>query len=370
MNPFKYGQVVRDKDFCPRPDLVEQLDKFVESGQNVVLIGERRMGKTSLVCETLRRLKDCRMVYIDLLEVKTADDVCRRMIKAVFSAQRNTAFIERFLKSIAGLRPAVTIDPISGQPSLTLDQRTALTPKSMGSVIETFGEMNNDRRTAVVFDEFQDILNLKDSRAVLAELRSSIQFQGEIPYIFAGSVRNSITDIFYDPDSPFFKSAQSLEIGPLNDSRFASFLAKRFSEGRRIVSKETLLKITEMLEFVPGDVQEFCCALWDRTSPGDTVSEEHFAKALELVFSRESKTYEAILGHTTGQQLKCLTGLTTVGGRSPFSAVFLEASGISLPGSVRKAIEGLVKKKIIYHYQGTYKFANPFFKLWLQWKNY
>jgi predicted AAA+ superfamily ATPase len=55
---------------------------FIKSGQNVVLQGERRMGKTSLLYETVRQLKRYRMLYVDLLEIKTADDLCKRMIKA------------------------------------------------------------------------------------------------------------------------------------------------------------------------------------------------------------------------------------------------------------------------------------------------
>ena len=46
---------------------MKQLAGFIQSGQNVVLQGERRMGKTSLVCETVRQLKRRRMLYVDLL---------------------------------------------------------------------------------------------------------------------------------------------------------------------------------------------------------------------------------------------------------------------------------------------------------------
>lgn len=54
MNPFKYGCIVNGDFFCPRPLQEQELRRFVESGQNVVIQGERRMGKTSLVCEAIR----------------------------------------------------------------------------------------------------------------------------------------------------------------------------------------------------------------------------------------------------------------------------------------------------------------------------
>jgi hypothetical protein len=40
MNPFKYGQVVFDDDFCPRPKLEKALNSHISSAQNVLLEGE------------------------------------------------------------------------------------------------------------------------------------------------------------------------------------------------------------------------------------------------------------------------------------------------------------------------------------------
>ena len=46
MNPFKYGCVVSGEFLCPRPELEQQLKSYIQSGQNIVVHGERRMGKT------------------------------------------------------------------------------------------------------------------------------------------------------------------------------------------------------------------------------------------------------------------------------------------------------------------------------------
>ena len=60
MNPFKYGETVNGENFCRRPELSRTLRGYVEAGQNVVIQGERRMGKTSLVLETVRGMKGMR----------------------------------------------------------------------------------------------------------------------------------------------------------------------------------------------------------------------------------------------------------------------------------------------------------------------
>ncbi len=370
MNPFKYGQVVSREDFCPRPDYIKQIRGFIESGQNAVLTGERRIGKTSLICEAVQKTKNRRMIYIDLLEVKTSDDLCRRMIRALLSAEKQSSFLTRIMKGLAGLRPSLSIDPISGQPSISLDSRVSLDPDSIESILDLFAGMNETGRIVVVFDEFQDIQNLKDYREALAVLRSRIQFHGDIPYIFAGSIRNRMVEIFTDPESPFFKSALSMEIGPLQSNRFSRFLKKKFDDGKRIVSPALLKRVIKMFDSVSGDIQEFCCALWDCSSPGDEISEDLFEKAFHLVFARESKTYESLLMQVSAQQLKCLTALARLGGFSPYSREFLSHAGIAQAGSVRMALTKLRWKKILFRKKKEYRFTNPYFKHWLLWKNY
>lgn len=89
MNPFKYGQIVEAEDFCPRPVLEKALAGLIRRGQNVYVQGERRTGKTSLIWETVRRMKKPRIIYIDLLETKTADDLVKRMVTSVVALERS-----------------------------------------------------------------------------------------------------------------------------------------------------------------------------------------------------------------------------------------------------------------------------------------
>ena len=56
MNPFRHGCAVDGEYFCPRPELERQLRSFAESGQNVVVHGELRMDKTSLIKSSRSRV--------------------------------------------------------------------------------------------------------------------------------------------------------------------------------------------------------------------------------------------------------------------------------------------------------------------------
>ncbi|MBI5245513.1 MAG: ATP-binding protein [Elusimicrobia bacterium] len=370
MNPFKYGRVVSADDFCPRPALLKQLTGFIRSGQNVEIQGERRMGKTSLIYESVRQMKRLRMLYVDMLEIKTADDLCKRMVKALISMEQQAGFLERVLKSVSQLRPVVSVDPVTGQPSVSLDAAVRMRPDSIDGLLDLIHSVHKKTPLVVVFDEFQDILNLPDAKATLSILRSRIQFHKDMAYIFAGSVRNQMSEIFTDPESAFFKSAVSVDVGPLDTDAFARFLADKFTLGKRSVDSGLMKRVVEIAESVPGDVQELCGALWETTSYKDAMREANIGAALELIYARESKGYESVLVQLTGQQLKCLAGLARMGGKAPQSSAFVHGIGLTLPASVKKALNRLVQLKIIYRHQGEYKFVNPFLKSWLIWKNY
>ena len=83
MNPFRYGRIVTGDDFCPRRALVEDLRGCLTARQNVVILGERRVGKTSLIFETTRRIRGLRLGYAQLWAVKTLEDLANRLLRAI-----------------------------------------------------------------------------------------------------------------------------------------------------------------------------------------------------------------------------------------------------------------------------------------------
>ena len=163
MNPFRYGQIVNQSDFCKRPKLEAELKSFIESGQNVYVQGERRIGKSSLVSETIRKLKRLKMVYIDLLEAKTIDDIVKRIVMAIISMENRAGFVEKVFKKLAHVRPVASVDPATGLPVVSIDVSAALQPDSISGVLDLIGSYHSKNKPLlVVLDEFQDVLNLKN----------------------------------------------------------------------------------------------------------------------------------------------------------------------------------------------------------------
>src|SRR5882757_6370449 len=79
-NPFVYGQVLLPgRPFCARPHLEAAILEAANHQQRIVLLGERRMGKSSLVEHTLQR-PDQILVAVDLRGLDSVADFIDRVL--------------------------------------------------------------------------------------------------------------------------------------------------------------------------------------------------------------------------------------------------------------------------------------------------
>jgi len=365
MNPFKYGCIVAGENYCRRPELQRQLAELVNSGQNVVVQGPRRMGKTSLVVETVKSLRGITLLYVDLFSVRSTGEFCRKVVSATAKCGKRS-FLERTAELVKGLRPVFSVDRDTGAPTISVDVKAVRGAESIEEIMDMIASHSSSKRLCVVFDEFQDILDLPDSDAVLATLRSKIQFLPDTPFIFLGSVRNRMRDIFNSPRSPFFKSAISFGVERIDESAMTDFLVRRFKVGNRRIDRETVGKIMKAADFISGDIQELCETTWLVTENGQTISDADVANGLEAVFARESRAFISTFGRLTTVQANVLRGLAVPDHCKVFSGEFMETYGIRNVGSVSKALKRLIADEIIYEFNGEYLFENPFFREWVR----
>ena len=369
MNPFRFGQVVGQKLFCPRPELVETLKEFLSAGQKTVVLGERRTGKTSLILETARQIRGLRVVYAQLWAVDTVSELVNRVLQGVTTMTRGTksSFLERAARSLIQLRPVIEVDPTTGMPSVTVGRGGAeIPPSGLHGLFDFLGELSRDHRFVIVLDEFQDIRRLEHGEAVLGEIRGRIQMQEGIPYVFAGSIRHEMERIFRNPSSPFFKSVRTVEVGPIERAVFREFLAEGFAKGRRKVREDEWERLFDLAQDNPSDVQQFCAALWERSKSGQVLGQETFEAALQHIFATERKGYELLVRPLTAQQKQCLLALAKAGGEHPQSREFLDVAGIRSASSAQRALKRLVDLEIVYGPDLNYRFFDPYLREWLR----
>ena len=369
-NPFTFGRVVDGENYCPRPDLEALLAQSIESGQNVAVIGQRRVGKTSMILKTARKLPGHHLLYVDLLAVNSVAEIGERIGRAYIKMGHAEGFLQRAVQLFAKLRPSVSFDPMTGTPSVGLSIDRSQSFQTLEDVLDRLLEGHKRDPLVVVFDEFQDVLRVEDPSKALALMRGKIQHHGDLPYIFSGSIRNKMRTIFHDPDSAFFKSAITLELEPIQMETFEDFLRGHFEKGGRTTDPNLFQDIAELGINITGDIQQLCWALWEATETGDTVDKNTINAALERIFTLERTSYEDTVSELTDVQRRCLVSLVKTGGKSIHSKLFKETSGVTQSSSITTAVDRLLERRIVYRHHKTYQVANPFFGVWLGRKEY
>ncbi len=365
MTPFKYGSIVIKGYFCGRDKLIERTGELLESGQNIVLYGERRMGKSSLISESIRKNKKLAGVIIDFLGVKSEEDIYRRIAKKLLEFDSKKTFYEILLKGLSSFKIQTGIDPITQLPNLTLDAQSNQNINAMDSVFKTIIAINKHQKIVVVLDEFQDILKIKNSYEILAKLRGEIQYLSDIPFAYAGSVESDMISIFSDHSSPFFKSAIPIYVDRIDKEVFSNFIKKQFKSGKRKISDMLIEDIFKITNLVSGDVQQLCEAIWSVTSYEGNITKQDVEKGLEIILSQERVIYERIYLELTAFQSRVLLNVAINGGKEIYSNKFLSAGNFTNTSSVKKVFNKLNKSRILYDHNKEQKFINPFFKLWL-----
>ena len=362
MIPFRTGMRVTGKEFCGRQKEVVQLREYMQSAARVYVVGDRRIGKTSLVLEAARRVRGVRLVYADLMAIKTLADLSQRLAQALLQAEKEHSRVLALLKALASMRPALSVDPVTNAPSVSFEPGSGTRPETLDSIFRLLGSWD---RAVVVLDEFQDILGLPDEDAVVARLRGLVQQQEEVAFVFCGSQRSRMEEIFTSPASPFFSSAMRLPVGPMERRGFRRFLQRKFEAGERQVGDGVLDAVLDTCHDNPGDAQRLCTALWQVTSAGQAIDETDLVEAWTMLFAMQRDQYEIILQGLSPQQTQVLRALSRVGGESNLNKGFVEETGVSLLPSVAKALEGLVQKRIVQKEGTTYRVCDPFLSAWL-----
>ncbi|MBC2594339.1 ATP-binding protein [Ruficoccus amylovorans] len=343
------------------------LRHYLEAGQNVVLYGERRIGKTSLVSEAVRGLKGFRSLFIDIYEVQSLHSLCQRIASAV-SRKGNQKLLQAFIQSITSLRPTLTLNT-EGAPVIGLDAQAVKTPSGLEPILDFLCSDYSSPETVVVFDEFQSILNLPDSREVQAIMRGKIQQQSGA-FVFLGSIRQEMRLLFTDYESPFKDSAVLMEVGYLPWDKFQRFLEKKFAESDFTVDEAVWPVIFDITRGHPNETQKLCSALWMGNMDTHRVTLDNLREGYELIFAMQRAQFERDWASLTGIQQRVLRTVARVGGKQLTGKDFLRASDVAHGPTVLRALDRLNDLEILIERDGEQCFTDPFFRLWLLEKGY
>ncbi|MCL5674981.1 MAG: ATP-binding protein [Candidatus Omnitrophica bacterium] len=368
-NPFIIG-IAKDKDFCNRGKELKELKKYAINGQNVVFYSPRRYGKSSLIQKLLKQLKteNFLTVYIDLFSISSREDFISKLadgiMKGIGAGTNPRSFKDKLKNIFTHFIPSLEITPEGINISVKFDKNTKLellledVLKGMYNFIS-----KKNLRACIALDEFQEIVQLKESKEIEATLRSYIQLYKNVSFLFVGSRRQILQDIFTDKNRPFYKSAFLYQIEKISQADFTQYIITKFKNTGKECSIDIAEKIWIQTDGYPYYVQKLSYLLWDLTEKtcNDNLLKQAYKKLIEI----ETTDFEGIWnGLTLGQKnlLKCFAQEPT---STPFSKDYMRKYNLSA-GGIQKAMTILISKDLIEKTKdGIYKLVDPIMAKWL-----
>ena len=369
-NPFRYGGIVLGDAFCNRQQEQADLRRAIENGEKLFVYSERRLGKTSLVQAVLDQLpRSYAAAYVDLWPTDGEASFATALAKAVAeSMSRSGSRLLQLAKEFFGsLAPSLTVDE-AGKPTLTfgLERDRDLVPVLEQVLAAPARIAGDQRRAVVVFDEFQRIAEY-DSDMVERRLRSVVQRQQDVAYLFLGSRRHTIRSMFMASDRPLYRSAGHYPLGPIAAAHWVPFVRPKFLAADKQITEEQILEIHRLTDGHPFYTQHLCHLLWERCEPGSAVAAEHIEGAVSLLLEREGFAYTTLWESLTNNQRRFLKGLTVEPGKvKPFSSGFIRRYGLRSSSNAQRAAESLLKRDVLDRDNGSYIFLDRFFRLWVR----
>ena len=311
-----------------------------------------------------------RSAYVDLWPTDGELSFVTATAKAMAASFSTTAdkLLETAKRFFGRLAPSVTLDH-EGKPKLSFGISTLGRPgPELDEVLAAPAEIaaQGRKKVVVVFDEIQQILKY-DTDLVERRLRSVIQRQDAVSYIFLGSRKHLIQEMFMDRSRPLYRAAGHYPLRPIEEKDWVPFIRKKFLESGLRIEEEEIRAICRLTQGHPFYTQHLCHVVWESCEPRSRVTKDLVQAAVGVLLEREAYAYATLWESLTIHQQRFLKGLAGEPARAkPFSAGFLQRYGLNSPSNAQRASEALLARDVIDRDNGSFIVTDRFFKIWIQ----
>ena len=372
LNPFVVSGKIPPEYFCDRVEEAAQLEKSLRNQLNVVLTSARRMGKTSLVDFVFDKpviSKNYITVVVDILHTTTFREFIMALGTAVFEnvATRSKKLRKRFVTLLKSLSASFGYDPILNVP--TFDIRLGDLQNPEFTLTEIFSYLESiDKRCLVVIDEFQQITYYPEKN-VEALLRTHIQKLKNTNFVFSGSKRRLMNEMFFSSKRPFYQSAKNLPLEPIDKGIYLDFAMSNFKNANKNITEEAFSHVYDTFWGVTFYIQRIMKDAFAETKADDTCDLNLVKNLIEDYIDENDSRLREQLSYISESQKELLYAIHSEGQvQSITSAEFNKKHRLRSPSSTQSAALKLLEYDLITRKEKIYSLSDPLLKLWLDRK--
>lgn len=366
-NPFITSGYVSSEYFCDREDETRQLIQNIQGHSHTVLISPRRMGKTGLIehCFNQDVVKDSyHTFFIDIYPTMNLNDfvfllgnrICRGL------KSKDKQLVEMFVKVVKSIQFTIGFDE-SGMMNGSFGLGDV--KDSQKSLEEIFQYLEESKQPCVVaIDEFQQIEKYPEKN-VEALLRTYIQHCNNATFIFAGSQRHVIQNMFASASKPFYNSSSIMSLAPIEKGKYVDFAVRMFAKFGKACAPEWVEALYDTLEGHTWYMQAVLYLAFYMTEKdcSSTIINEALLKRV----SDNENVFESMYYGLSERQRQVLKAIAVEGKAKQMQSVaFINKHGLSSASSVQSALRQLMDRDLITTEKGTYRVDDRFFGFWLK----
>ena len=368
-NPFIVAGRIAPEYFCDRVAESARLVKVVTNGNNLVIISPRRMGKTGLIqfCYDKPEIeKEYYTFFIDILHTSSLREFTYLLGKEIYETliPRSRKMARLFMQAMKSISGKFGFDPASGLPTFNLELGDIERPEY--TLDEIFRYLDNaDRRCIVAIDEFQQIAKYPEQN-IEALLRTYIQRQANCNFIFAGSERHMMQEMFSSAARPFYNSADMMELKAIPKEIYVAFVTGHFKKCQRRIEPGDVEKVYDLFKGHTYYIQKAFNEAFADTPAGSECTTDALQRAIEAMVVSNDTIFREILSNVPEKQKALLYAIAREGEAERItSADFIRRHSLTSASSVQSAMKKLLEKDMITETGKVFSVTDKLFAMWI-----
>ena len=369
-NPFILTPMIPEEYFCDREEETRRLVTTVTNQSNIVLISPRRVGKTGLInhCFEQPEIKDEFItISIDILHTTSFGELIFELGNAVFKnvAKRSDRMLAKFTAALRSLRASFGYDPLNGTPTFDIKLGQVSTPDY--TLDEILGYLEEaDKPCIVAIDEFQQITNYPEKN-IEALLRGRIQRLRNTFFIFAGSERRIMNEMFFSSKRPFYQSASLMQLEPIKIENYIAFVKHHFEANNKLINDETITNIYHQWQGITMYMHRILHDAFIIVQEGEECTMQVIEDVTNTYISQNEKRLQEMLAFISPQQKELLYAIAREGVATKLtSAAFVKRNQLKSASAVQSAVKRLLEYDIITQKGHEFSISDPLLSIWLR----
>lgn len=229
--------------------------------------------------------------------------------------------------------------------------------------------LESKKKTVILaIDEFQQIREY-DGVDMEALLRTYIQPLHNVRFIFCGSKKHTMTDMFSNARKPFYESTTFLPLGKLDINVYADFITELFARSGKSIDREIVLEVIDWTRDHTYYTQTLCNEIYSRCDA--VVTAQDLTDSILKILSSNQDRFLELQRLLTPAQWRLLKAIAKEGYvLHPTSAAFISRHRLTSGPSVLKNLNSLIDKELILAETGSsgtrYSVYNIFLSRYLE----